>query len=238
MPAVKSEDQSKFVLMANTQHAEFESLALRCRSGQFPFSQQLGRSGAVMFRERVDGVRVQRFCLRTELNASVNDVTVALSDAKVRPTWDSGLRSIMPKAAVDGTACQITRIITNPAMFGLVSGREFWDLGCAWKRDGATYSASNSIPDEMIPPNVFDQDGKGLVRGWNHVGGFAVFPSSNATQADAALSDQSCELCYVAHSETRGGLPVSVVEMAFSNFLKDVLSKLKGHLRKHGSLRE
>ncbi|EGD80382.1 hypothetical protein PTSG_10634 [Salpingoeca rosetta] len=185
------------------------------------------------------GVEHKVECIRltTVVDIPPSEATRLLNDYEVRKTWEDTLtkesRSDVVVLERDNQTVQVIRTLSNAALGGLISPREFIDL--AWTEvqdDGSILHFAQSIDHPDFPHT------KGFVRGVNFPCGmlYEPVPASNDDDDDNGGDGEGdkhtrTKLTYIIHSDVGGWLPASLVFKGTTTTMWTILQSLHAHIR-------
>jgi len=141
----------------------------------------------------------------------------ALTEYEIKQTWDAtmapGSSSEVENVFLeDGKLVYgILRSLTKPALAGLVSAREYVDLGLIkFLPDGCAQGVGASVDYKGLPVK------KKLIRAFNYACGFDI----------RTLEDGQLKLTYMLHPEVGGWVPVGVVHKASIDAINEIAEGL------------
>eukprot|EP00043_Microstomoeca_roanoka_P002901 m.41259 g.41259 ORF g.41259 m.41259 type:complete len:235 (+) comp11802_c0_seq3:97-801(+) len=165
--------------------------------------------------------------LTTIIDVSPREAAHLLNDYEVRKTWENTLTKesrsdVLQLERDDGRqVLQVIRTLSNPAMGGLISPREFIDLAMTtYKEDGSVFHVAQSILHPDFPVT------QGFVRGTNFPCGMYY-----DVLADEASTKLKTKITYIIQSEVGGWLPASLVFKGTTTTMWNIMQCLHTHLR-------
>ena len=190
--------------------------------------------------------KVECIRLRTTLPVPPAEACRLLNDYEVRKMWEDMLtkesRSDVVLLEREKETMQVIRTLSNQAMGGLISPREFVDLGLTQHReDGSILHIAQSIDHPDFKPT------KGFVRGVNFACGMIYAPVRRNSAGDDSNGDKRAEgdestkgegagegegevvgthVTYVIHSDVGGWLPASLVFKGTTSTMWGILQQL------------
>jgi len=146
---------------------------------------------------------------------SVRETWNLLQNWNHRIKWDVSINELSKELKSINEFTSIDYSVTNPALGGVISSRDFVDLR-SWENqdDGGIFGWSKSIEYEEKPAQ------KGYVRGFNYACGIVI----------EKVTDQEWKLTVVWHTDLKGMLLSSVVNSAMPSSMCTFITNFKKHL--------
>lgn len=178
----------------------------------------------IIHSQRFHGHHAKVFRLEGYVDASPEDVfEETVIKVEETPKWNTTVQECITVQVIDDNT-DISHNITNEAVGGLVSSRDFVNLR-HWKtKDGILLSAGCSVLHPSVPPS------KKHVRGDNGPGGWFYRPCPH--------DPNRCIFGWIVNTDIKGWIPSYLVEQAIHGELLQFLKNLRQHMNRVKAERE